>query len=389
MAQQNDENNNISLQQEKKEKQRGVAKVANPLQQDALNLQSAQMSAKNASIEQQTQAFGGKSSEIVTLISDEAGLKSKGSKTQNQSVITVEVVPDQSGAQSYNEISSFSVDKLNCAETVSKLSTILSSYSNEIDFSVDMDKNTIENGCVFMNNYFSVYFMIYVETDENTKKTRFEFRRQSGDGLASAKFLGDVKSLFFGGDDKENSLIALDLKADDLEMKVNKDQQEKMMIHEALISDDFVGDDLDENAENYLYGQLVKNKAVNKLGDTVDHKILCKTLIEKETLLHEDIAVVRASLLILNKMANDKEDYGLADNAALFALLSQIMTKQRGLVQQYALKLLSDMAQSEKEWKMNDKDKATLSKSLKDYETRFSNKKYYDQKVVDAVSKKL
>lgn len=384
------QNKDISFGKEKKDKQRGAVQIANHLQQDnALNLQSAQMSAKNASIEQQTQAFGGKSNEIVTLIMDEAGSKSKGSKTENQSIITVEVVPDQMDAQSYNEISSFSVDKLNCAETVGKLSTILSSYSNEIDFSVDMDKNTIENGTVFMNNYYSVSFMIYVETDEKTKKTRFEFRRQSGDGLASAKFLGDVKSLFFDGDDKENSLISLDLKADDMEMKINKDQQEKMMIHEALISDDFVGDDLDENAENYLYGQLVKNKAVNKMGDAVDHKILCKTLIEKGTLLHDDIAVVRASLLILSKMANDKTDYGLADNAALFALLSQIMTKQRGLVQQYALKLLSDMAQSEKAWKMDDDVKVTLSKSLKNYTTLFANKKYFDQKVVDAVSKKV
>merc|ERR1712048_157026 len=211
----------------------------------------------------------------------------------------------------------------------------------------------------------------------------------SGDGLASAKFLGDVKSLFFGGDDNENSLISLDLKADDLEMKVNKDQQEKMMIHEALISDDFVGNDLDENAENYLYGQLVKSGAVNKQNDAVDAKVTCATLITKDVLLHEDVSVVRAALLILKKMVNDKTDFGLASNDALFALLSQVMLKQGGLVQQYAVLLMNALAQSEKEWKMDDKVKMELNKSLKEYQTVFSNKKYFDEKLVDTVMKKL
>merc|ERR1712228_588302 len=231
--------------------------------------------------------------------------------------------------QTYNEISSYSVDKLNCAETVSKLSTILGAYSQEIDFSVDLEANKIENGCVFINNYYSVFFAIYVEKDEANKVTRFEFRRQSGDALASSKFLGDVKTLFFGKSDdqkEENTLIGLELYANDL----------------------------DENAENYLYGQLVKNKAVNKTEDAIDHKILCNTLIEEKVLLHDDIAVVRASLLILKKMAISKEEYGLTSNVALFALLSKIMMKQRGLIQQYVVDLLSTLAQSEKEWKLED-----------------------------------
>merc|ERR1712130_196320 len=123
--------------------------------------------------------------------------------------------------------------------------------------------------------------------------------------------------------------------------------------------------------------------------DAIDHKILCQTLIKKDVLLHDDIAVVRASLLILKKMANSKEDYGLTSNDALFALLSQIMSKQRGLIQQYAVGLLSDLAQSEKEWKLDDSVKVNLSKSLKEYQTQFSNKKYFDEKIVAAVAKKL
>jgi len=371
---------------------RASAQVANPiLEQNALDRKAAQMSAKNASIEQQTQAFGGKSNEIVTLIVDEAGSKSKGGKAENQQIIKVEVKPDVQ-VQAYNEVSSFSVDKLNCAETVSKLSSIFSAYSKEIDFSVNEQKNTIEDGCVFINNYYSVHFMVFVERDEANKVTRFEFRRQSGDALASAKFLGDIKAQFFGKSDDEKedkSLIGLELNADDMDMKVSDENKEMMMIHEALIADDFVGNDLDENAENYLYGQLVKSGAVNKQKDAVDAKVTCATLITKNVLLHDDVAVVRAALLILKKMANDKDDFGLVSNEDLFALLSQVMLKQDGLVQQYAVLLMSALAQSEKEWKMNDKVKVDLNKSLKEYQTLFSNKKYFDEKLVDTVMKKL
>merc|ERR1719277_1338955 len=355
--------------QPKRDVLRASAQVANPiLEQNMMNMQANQMSAKNASIEQQTQEFGGKSHEIVTLIVDEAGSKAKGSKTDNSRVIKVEVKPDVQVTQAYNEISSFSVDNLNCAETVSKLSTIFSNYSKEIDFSVNEQKNTIEDGCVFINNYYSVHFMVYVERDEANKVTRFEFRRQSGDALASAKFLGDIKTQFFGKSDEN---------------------KEMLMIHEALIADDFVGNDLDENAENYLYGQLVKSGAVNKENDAVDAKVTCATLIAKDVLLHEDVSVVRAALLILKKMANDKTDFGLAGNDALFALLSQVMLKQGGLVQQYAVLLMGALAQSEKEWKMDDKVKMDLNKSLKEYQTLFSNKKYFDEKLVDTVMKKL
>lgn len=368
---------------------RAATQVANPiLEQNALDRKASQMSAKNASIEQQTQAFGGKSNEIVTLIVDEAGSKSKGG---NEQIIKVEVKPDVQ-VQAYNEISSFSVDKLNCAETVSKLSSIFSAYSKEIDFGVNEQTNTIEDGCVFINNYYSVHFMVFVERDEANKVTRFEFRRQSGDALASAKFLGDIKAQFFGKSDDEKedkSLIGLELNADDMDMKVSDENKEMMMIHEALIADDFVGNDLDENAENYLYGQLVKSGAVNKQKDAVDAKVTCATLITKNVLLHDDVAVVRAALLILKKMANDKDDFGLAGNEDLFALLSQVMLKQDGLVQQYAVLLMSALAQSEKEWKMNDKVKVDLNKSLKEYQTLFSNKKYFDEKLVDTVMKKL
>merc|ERR1711933_519076 len=110
---------------------------------------------------------------------------------------------------------------------------------------------------------------------------------------------------------------------------------------------------------------------------------------KEEVLMHEDIAVVRASLLILKKMAADKTDYGMAVNDKLFALLSQVMTKQRGLIQQYAVAVMSALAQSEKEWKMEDSVKASLGKSVKEFETRFQNKKYFDEKMVDAVGKKL
>merc|ERR1719350_1879975 len=150
-----------------------------------------------------------------------------------------------------------------------------------------------------------------------------------------------------------------------------------------------VGNDLDENAENYLYARLYKSGAVNEEKNTVNAKITCATLITKDVLLHKDVSVVRAALLILKKMANDKTDFGLASNDALFALLSEVMTTQRGLIQQYAVLLMGALAQSEKGWKMDEQVKIQLVKSLKGYQNLFSNKKYFDGKLVEAVMKKL
>jgi len=350
-------------------------------------LHSDRMSGKNAAIQQETQSFGGKSNEIVTLELDEGKTKQKGPSK----VLSVEVVAEHDAETTYNEISSHSVQNANCKEVVTKLSSILAQYSSEIDFCVDSENNSIKNGVVIINNFYSVFFMIYVFKEENAGNTRFEFRRQSGDALASAKFLGDIKSQFFGNNNKEkeeNTLIGLELNANDLELKVSDEDKERMMIHEALIDDDFVGDNLEEDAENYLYQKLVERKAIDA-KNVIDHKILCQTLMDKSMLLHDDIAVVRASLLILKKFVSVYTEL-LLENDKLFALCSKVLKNQKfGLVKHFAVQLLAELAATDKKWKLEDGVRQNLKQEMKQFVDTNKDKKYYDQNMVDAVNKKL
>merc|ERR1719229_209101 len=136
--------------------------------------------------------------------------------------------------QIFNGISSFKVPNMNESQMVKKLNGILNTYSDDIDFEI-------------------------------------------GDAIASAKFLGDIKSKLFGSDDSkekdETSFI-------NLELKINENNKEMMMIHKALISDEFVGDSLEENAENYLYQKLIESKAISKKKNTIDIKYYYINLME-------------------------------------------------------------------------------------------------------------
>eukprot|EP01084_Bolivina_argentea_P125535 222409_1 len=364
---------------------RNTAAVANrAIEQNALNLNTDKMSGKSASIQAQTQNFGGKANEIVTLELDEAGSKLKGKQKGPANIYEVQVVPSLQ-TEVFNEVSSFSVQNKSCGEVIQELSSVLSSYSDEIDFEVDTGKNEIKNGVVFINNYYSVFFTIWTAT-ENDNTTRFEFRRQSGDALASAKFLGEIKAKFFGKEEPK-SLIGLELNADDLELKTTESQKEMMMIHEALIDDDVVGDTLEENAENYLYQKLVDNKAIDK-QDAIDHKILCKTLINKSMLLHQDVAVVRASLLILKKFVGVYNE--LLVSKTLFELLNEVLKTQRcALVKKYTVDLLSQLAGSDEKWELDDGVKQSLNALIKGYEAKVKDSKFYDEDMFKKVYQKV
>eukprot|EP00488_Nonionellina_sp_1-RS-2012_P004428 TRINITY_DN997_c0_g1_i1.p1 TRINITY_DN997_c0_g1~~TRINITY_DN997_c0_g1_i1.p1 ORF type:complete len:165 (-),score=69.47 TRINITY_DN997_c0_g1_i1:416-910(-) len=161
-----------------------------------------------------------------------------------------------------------------------------------------------------------------------------------------------------------------------------------MMIHEALISDEIVGNSLEEDAENYLYQKLVENKAIDS-KDAIDHKILCKTLINKEMLLHRDICVVRASLLILNKFAIAGTYNELLLSKTLFSLMNDVMKNQRcALVKKYVVQLLADLAADNK-WELDEALRDNLSAAIKGYQDKAKNAKDYDAESFKRVYGKL
>jgi len=394
---------NISLDESKEsEVYRGASAVvrSNINMDQGLDMGMNPMSGK-ASSHSKTQQFGGNSKSIMTLEPDSA--QSKGSKTANYSKI--EVVPDAqqevsiSAAVQYNEISSTLVPGMDCATALQQLSGALSAYSQEIEFSVDSTKANapeITDGVVFVDNYYAVHFKVYIFPDAQTDGVRMEFRRKSGNALAAAKFLGEINTAFNlkthskrestgnlfvdaviaateqavrdslsqssmskdiemvnGGGD---TMIALDTNFDGLELKMNEDQAERMMIHEALIADDVVGD-LDESAENYLFQKLRENGAISK--EIVDHDMLCQALMQRQTLLHRDVAVVRASFLVLRNLVATHSK--MMQNAKFLSVVEEAMKGAHyGLTKKYALSFLSALAAVDGAWGLGESTKASL-----------------------------
>jgi len=293
----------IALNEEKpKDVARGNTAVvdANTFNEQGVDMGS-QLNAKNAS-QSKTDQFGAKSDQIITLEND--SVQSGASKNQNYSKI--EVVQESVALMEQNDIATVSVDGMSCSEVMAKMQSVLAAYSGEIDFSANDEKMEIHDGLVFIDGFYAVHFKIYTFTDDQTKATRWEFRRLSGTAMASGKFLGQIKAAMAGDGAKQEeatSMEALPLNVDEMKLELSDEQQEMMMIHEALISD--VGVELDEAAENYLTSKMVEVGAISK-DVTVDSKLLVKALMDDKVLGHQDVAVQRAALMILSKFAKDQ-----------------------------------------------------------------------------------
>jgi len=261
---------------------------------------------------------------------------------------------------------------------------------------------------VFVDNYYAVHFKVYIFPDPVTDGVRLEFRRNSGDALAAAKFLGEINTAFnlktvtkrgstgnllkdaviaatqqavreslsksSLSNDVEmaaqssaepmeqdgNTMIALDTNFDGMELKMSEEQAEHMMIHEALMADDVLGD-LDESAENYLFSKLVEHGAISK--NIVDHDMLCNALMQPQTLMHKDVAVVRASLLVLRNLV--ATHFKMMMNAKFLGVVDEVMKGARyGLTKKYAAYFLSALAAVEGDWDLDDKVKASLKEQL-------------------------
>jgi len=276
-------------------------------------------STKQSASQSATAPFGGDSANVVTLEPDAA--QNKGSSKSAAPVL--QVVADantESAAEpqiEHNDIASVLAEGMSRKEVVSKMEAVLTAYSKETDFTVNAEAHSITDGLVFVDNFDAVHFAVLTATDAATNSTRWEFRRMSGSAMASAKFLGQIKTAFFakgGGDDDAESkeeaasaMEALPLNVDDLKMEPSAEQKERMEIHEALIADEVGTDGLDEAAESFLTAKLVATKAIGS-GDTVDGSKLVAALMSDDVLCHKDAAVQRAAMMVLAKYATTHKE---------------------------------------------------------------------------------
>merc|ERR1712228_487331 len=241
------------------------------------------------------------------------------------------------------------------------------------------------DGLVFISNY-SVFFIIYIWTQnkENKNETRFEFRRQSGDALASAKFWSQIKGLYqqkienkpmdIDDDDKDTKFdfISLDLNLGQINIENNNNghlsKSELNQLKESLMNNDlYVVDEL-----NYLYESIIENK--NICYDILSDQHLMKQLIN-ESLLNKDICVSRIVLIILEELAK-MQNNNMMNNQhfKLFNNINLLLNHQRQLIKKYTIRLLSSLSNNtSSKWNIDDISRNQLIQNIKKYETECTN----------------
>eukprot|EP01083_Nonionella_stella_P102024 289901_1 len=245
-----------------------------------------------------------------------------------------------------NEVNSYLVDNSDCLQVMNTLSDILSHYRADIDFKIDYAQKRID-GLVFVSNY-CVHFMLYI-WQETQNNTRIEFRRSSGDALASAKFWSQIQSLYRQDTSKPMDIdydafdfIALDAALGTAQNKRWSKAQLDELTQCVIQNDVFVVDEL-----NYVYESMLANKDIGR--DLLSHHELMHELINS-ALLNQDVCVTRTVLLILQELAKIKGNEMGESGFKLFENLNVLLTHQRAFIRRYCIELLYHVSNEMESW---------------------------------------
>lgn len=311
--------------------------------------------------------------QIVTLELDEAPKQ----KQAAQEIVAV-VEPNYYS----NDLSSHAVKEQSVSQVLSGLTAVLVKYSQDIDIKIDEKSNCIE-GIVFVEEYYGVHFQINVwseNTQNGVKNTRFELLRIDGDAMATAKFLGDIKSQFFEEEHEMDNFVSLnldtsglDLKGlfDDLsmdDMKKNEDgnisKKELDEINQALIENEMGS--IDEL--QFLHERLKENGAISK--DVIGHKQLVRTILN-EALKNKDVCIVRSCLLILEQLCMEKGIGSLLveEYALIHHLTDLVVNGEYSLIKNYSVRLLSKLSG----YSMNQENAKKIKSLIEQYQNEWKN----------------
>jgi len=284
---------------------------------------------------------------------------------------------DSSAFEYCNELNSFLVDNGDSFQVLNTLKDILSEYNDDIDIKVDYKQKVIE-GLVFISNY-SVFFTLYIWA-ENANQTRFEFRRTSGDAMASAKLWAEIKEIY-QGHTQNTDFISLDLEMMDNENNMRKMSESQLnQLTESLVENDlFVVDEL-----NDLYEAMGRNQ--NIAYDVLSAPYLMQQLINK-SLLNDDVCVTRIVLLILEKLAAIKNN-NIINMDKLWNNINVLLHHKRPLIRKYTMRLLAKLStDTESEWKMDDMVRKDIIDNIKKNENIYNMN--IDQEIINKISRKV
>eukprot|EP01084_Bolivina_argentea_P163934 285112_1 len=285
-----------------------------------------------------------------------------------------------------NELNSYLMENINSHQVLKNLNNILNTKFTDIDFKIDYNNSQI-NGLIFMQSYV-VYFTLYVWYNNTTNNTQIEFRRTSGDALASAKLWSQIKGNLNQNQNQtetENKtetfdLIELELpqlppmSMDNIPFNNTYDKIQMNSLMETLIQNDlYIVDEL-----NYLYELIMENKTI--CNDILDNKLLMKQLVN-ETLLNKDIAVVRIVLMILNELVCELNIIG--SNYKLFENINLLLNNKQMLIKKYTIKLLGNLCMIKSKWDINEFERKLMVKNIKKYQNECNNLNYEIMKKIN------
>jgi len=277
------------------------------------------------------------------------------------------VIPDDPSAESkadipsdampwVNDLSSHRVEGQSPDQVLQRLTAVLQRYSAELDLSVDAEHGHIDAVLFTPSSFEALRFKLAVF--EHDGATRFELLRHDGSAL-DGQIGGRFENAFFFADDaaaeqKEevaaSSFIAFDLDVSGMAPPPNtmvadlgpnlkgvffSDLDE---IHESLARNGrHCVDDLAD-----LYSDLCADGTI--AAAIADHGKLVGAMLGFDG---GDIAVLRASLLILDEMCSDRDTaMVLMEEHALYKRLGELLAAegQPLLVRNYALRLVAKLS---------------------------------------------
>lgn len=322
--------------------------------------------------------------QIITLELDNAPQQVVEAKVASQQLKEAE----QKDEEPYtNDLRSYEVPGHSPQQVLSGLTAVLVNYSQDMDIRLDEKKNVIE-GVVFVENYYGIKFSINIWA-QGKDSTRFELTRNSGDALATSKFLGDIKTKFFidikpdeaeqndKAKEPEFNKVSLSLDATNLDLK---DLIRQLTTTELKEDEDSISQkELDEVTEalsnnevesvdelQFLHERLKENGAIGK--DIANHEQLVKTIISS-AMKNKDICVVRGCLLILEQLCNDdKIGLLLVEQYALFENLAGLLMHEYALIKNYSVRLLARLSK-QKKWNMD----ATAAQKIKELVNKYQD----------------
>jgi len=318
--------------------------------------------------------------------------------------------------QYYNELTSIVVDETP-RQVLDKMSTILSKYSNDIDFKVDTTNFSII-GQVFVHN-LAVFFKITV-WDEGKDRTRFECRRTKGDTVAFTEFWNKLEEALyqqfgnpigFGQGQDANAQEAdeefgalpplapldynLTLDLGDLESDdANNDKDEATGLTPKHLGD-FV-DDMKQSDPSVVYtiAMLIDALQTSTASMLLNNAAFLQCIIES-VLTHRDTALVRGALVMLAKLCDDCESG--ADTLIGYRVLDQViplLNHDLDLIRKHAVRLLGKLTAA-KAWKLeNEKLGHYAKRSVKECRDNWQNAPctkngFIETSMLDDINKKL